>query len=69
MYKLDLPIDTKEAAAIELRRRREKERQARIFDSRTRQIGVISKSLLNSLCYRLMTKLLNIKWRRKNFES
>ncbi|VDO92943.1 unnamed protein product [Schistosoma mattheei] len=44
MYKLDLPIDTKEAAAIELRRRREKERQARIFDSRFRQIGVISKT-------------------------
>ncbi|KAK4473907.1 hypothetical protein MN116_003232 [Schistosoma mekongi] len=45
MYKLDLPIDTKEAAAIETRRRREKERQARIFDARTRQIGIDEKAL------------------------
>ncbi|CAH8465812.1 unnamed protein product [Schistosoma mattheei] len=45
MYKLDLPIDTKEAAAIELRRRREKERQARIFDSRFRQIGIDDEAL------------------------
>ncbi|CAH8473627.1 Protein Tax-1 [Schistosoma haematobium] len=45
MYKLDLPIDTKEAAAIELRRRREKERQARIFDSRIRQIGIDDEAL------------------------
>uniref|UniRef100_A0A5K4F881 RIB43A-like with coiled-coils protein 2 n=1 Tax=Schistosoma mansoni TaxID=6183 RepID=A0A5K4F881_SCHMA len=45
MYKLDLPIDTKEAAAIELRRRREKERQERIFDSRIRQIGIDDEAL------------------------
>ncbi|CAI2724139.1 unnamed protein product [Schistosoma spindalis] len=45
MYKLDLPIDTKEAAAIELRRRREKERQARIFDARVRQIGIDDEAL------------------------
>ncbi|CAH8468172.1 unnamed protein product [Schistosoma guineensis] len=45
MYKLDLPIDTKEATAIELRRRREKERQARIFDSRIRQIGIDDEAL------------------------
>ncbi|CAH8472475.1 unnamed protein product [Schistosoma curassoni] len=45
MYQLDLPIDTKEAAAIELRRRREKERQARIFDSRIRQIGIDDEAL------------------------
>lgn len=41
MYKLDLPIDIKEKAAIERRRRAEKERQGRIFNSRDRQIGVI----------------------------
>lgn len=40
MYKLDLPIDIKEKAAIERRRRAEKERQGRIFNSRNRQIGV-----------------------------
>ena len=41
MYKLDLPIDIKEKAAIERRRRAEKERQGRIFNSRNRQIGVM----------------------------
>ncbi|CAH8825717.1 unnamed protein product [Trichobilharzia szidati] len=45
MYKLDLPIDTKEAAVIEARRRKEKERQARIFDARTRQIGIDEEAL------------------------
>lgn len=40
MYKLDLPIDIKEKAAIERRRRAEKERQGRIFNARNRQIGV-----------------------------
>ena len=40
MYKLDLPIDLKEQAAIERRRRLEKERQARIFNNKHRLIGV-----------------------------
>lgn len=40
MYKLDLPLDLKEKAAIERRRRAEKERQARIFNAKYRQIGV-----------------------------
>ena len=42
MYKLDLPIDLKEQAAIERRRRLEKERQSRIFNNRYRLIGVIN---------------------------
>jgi len=40
MYKLDLPIDYKEAAAIERRRVMEEERKSRIFNAKTRTIGV-----------------------------
>lgn len=40
MYKLDLPIDLKEKAAIERRRQLEKERQSRIFNNKQRLIGV-----------------------------
>jgi hypothetical protein len=40
MYKLDLPIDLKEKAAIERRRQLEKERQTRIFNNKNRLIGV-----------------------------
>lgn len=40
MYKLDLPVDLKEQAAIERRRRLEKERQNRIFNNKHRLIGV-----------------------------
>eukprot|EP01137_Pigoraptor_chileana_P033701 Opistho-2@24993 len=40
MYKLDLPIDYAERAAIERRRSLEAERKRRIFDARTRTIGV-----------------------------
>lgn len=40
MYKLDIPLDIKEIAAIERRRRADKERQGRIFNSKYRQIGV-----------------------------
>ncbi|CAF1565588.1 unnamed protein product [Rotaria magnacalcarata] len=45
MYKLDLPIDIKEKAAIERRRRAEKERQGRIFNAKQRQIGVDKEAL------------------------
>ena len=40
MYKLDLPIDQKEAAAIERRRNQELERQNRIFNAKVRTVGV-----------------------------
>lgn len=46
MYKLDLPVDLKEQAAIERRRRLEKERQARIFNNKFRLIGVITSIYL-----------------------
>ncbi|XP_044124556.1 RIB43A-like with coiled-coils protein 2 [Bufo gargarizans] len=40
MYKLDLPIDLKEVAAIERRRNREQQRQSRIFNAKVRTMGV-----------------------------
>jgi len=40
MYKLDLPVDLKEAAAVERRRAQEEQRKTRIFNSKTRMIGV-----------------------------
>jgi hypothetical protein len=40
MYKLDLAVDLKEAAAIERRRNMESQRKSRIFNAKTRIIGV-----------------------------
>lgn len=40
MYKLDLPVDMRESAAIERRKQRELERQSRIFNAGVRTIGV-----------------------------
>ncbi|CAI5795928.1 Uncharacterized protein PODLI_1B027085 [Podarcis lilfordi] len=40
MYKVDIQPDIKEAAAIEARRNREKQRQSRIFNARYRTMGV-----------------------------
>ena len=40
MYKLDLPVDYKEAAAIERRRNMEEQRKSRIFNAKTRIIGI-----------------------------
>ena len=40
MYKLDLPIDYREAAAIERRRNQEEQRKSRIFNAKTRIIGI-----------------------------
>ena len=40
MYKLDIPLDAKEAAAIKRRQHLEKERQNRIFNAKNRLIGV-----------------------------
>lgn len=45
MYKLDLPIDYKEAAVIERRRNLEEERKSRIFNAKTRLIGVDVQAL------------------------
>jgi hypothetical protein len=51
MYKLDLPVDYKEAAAIERRRNMEEQRKSRIFNAKTRTIGVILLLLLFSLSF------------------
>ena len=40
MYKLDLPIDLRESAAIQRRKIKEQQRQSRIFNARVRTIGV-----------------------------
>ena len=45
MYKLDLAIDLTEQAAVERRRRLEKERQSRIFNNKHRLIGVDKNAL------------------------
>lgn len=45
MYKLDIPVDYKEAAAIERRRAQEEQRKSRIFNSKVRQIGVDQQAL------------------------
>ncbi|VDO06450.1 unnamed protein product [Rodentolepis nana] len=45
MYKLDLPLDKKEHAAIERRRLFEKQRMARIFNEKIRRIGVDERAI------------------------
>uniref|UniRef100_A0A8C0RHV9 RIB43A-like with coiled-coils protein 1 n=2 Tax=Canis lupus familiaris TaxID=9615 RepID=A0A8C0RHV9_CANLF len=45
MYKVDVSPDPKEVAAIEARRNREKDRQSRFFNVRTRVMGVDVKAL------------------------
>ncbi|KAH3820230.1 RIB43A-like with coiled-coils protein 2 [Dreissena polymorpha] len=45
MYKLDLPVDYKEAAAIERRRNMEEQRKSRIFNAKSRTIGVDVQAL------------------------
>lgn len=45
MYKVDIPLDTKESAAIERRRNMEMARKSRIFDAKDRTIGVDLNSI------------------------
>lgn len=45
MYKLDLPVDLKEASARERRKNAELQRQNRVFDSKVRIIGVDKAAL------------------------
>ncbi|KAL7060771.1 hypothetical protein AAHC03_09240 [Spirometra sp. Aus1] len=49
MYKLDLPVDRKEAAAIERRRALEEQRKGRIFNAKNRLIGVDERALAQQL--------------------
>lgn len=46
MYKLDVPVDLKEAAVLQRRREAELQRQSRVFDARVRTIGVRLPGLL-----------------------
>merc|ERR1712123_198705 len=52
MYKLDLPLEKKEAAAIARRQKNEEERKERIFDARTRIIGVDREALCTQVTER-----------------
>ncbi|XP_065427285.1 RIB43A-like with coiled-coils protein 1 isoform X2 [Chrysemys picta bellii] len=45
MHKVDLPLESKEAAALEARREREKQRLSRIFNARHRTMGVDVEAL------------------------
>jgi len=45
MYKLDIPIDYREAAAIERRKNMEEQRKSRIFNAKTRTIGIDLQAL------------------------
>ncbi|XP_050783298.1 RIB43A-like with coiled-coils protein 1 [Gopherus flavomarginatus] len=45
MHKVDLPLENKEAAALEARREREKQRLSRIFNARHRTMGVDVEAL------------------------
>ena len=49
MYKLDLPVDYKEAAAIERRRNQEEQRKSRIFNAKTRLIGIDQQAIEQQL--------------------
>ncbi|VUZ38971.1 unnamed protein product, partial [Hymenolepis diminuta] len=49
MYKLDLPSDKKEKAAIERRRILEEQRRARIFNEKIRLIGVDERALAQQI--------------------
>lgn len=56
MYKLDLPVDTREAAAREARQNRETQRKSRIFDARTRQMGVDTEALTAQIAEKELLK-------------
>jgi hypothetical protein len=56
MYKIDLPVDMKEAAARERRRNAEQQRKSRVFDPRIRQIGVDVQVLAKQVQERQITK-------------
>ncbi|CAF0926784.1 unnamed protein product [Adineta ricciae] len=45
MYKLDIPLNLREKAAVERRRRAEEERQGRVFNAKYRQIGIDKEAL------------------------
>lgn len=54
MYKLDLPIDMREHAAIQRRKNAEMQRQSRIFNARVRTVGVDLQGLESQVLDRKM---------------
>jgi len=63
MYKLDLPIDLRESAAIQRRKIKEQQRQSRIFNARVRTIGVDLQALEQQVAER---KWMNNQESRRN---
>ncbi|KAM3846072.1 RIB43A-like with coiled-coils protein 1 isoform 2-T2 [Vipera latastei] len=63
MYKVDIQADLREAAAIEARRNREKQRQSRIFNARYRTMGVDIEGLKRQVEERKLRE--NIEKRRE----
>lgn len=53
MYKLDIPVDYKESAAIERRKNMEEQRKSRIFNAKTRTIGIDLQALEQQMHDRL----------------
>ena len=49
MFKFDTQFDFKEAAALEMRRKKEEDRKNRIFNPKVRQIGIDKQSLENQI--------------------
>uniref|UniRef100_A0A8C5SZC1 RIB43A-like with coiled-coils protein 1 n=1 Tax=Laticauda laticaudata TaxID=8630 RepID=A0A8C5SZC1_LATLA len=63
MYKVDIQADLREAAAVEARRNREKQRQSRIFNARSRTMGVDIEGLKRQVEERKLRE--NIEKRRE----
>uniref|UniRef100_A0A670YB89 RIB43A-like with coiled-coils protein 1 n=1 Tax=Pseudonaja textilis TaxID=8673 RepID=A0A670YB89_PSETE len=63
MYKVDIQADLREAAAVEARRNREKQRQSRIFNARYRTMGVDIEGLKRQVEERKLRE--NIEKRRE----
>jgi len=61
MYKLDLPLDYKEAAAIERRRNQEAQRKSRIFNAKVRTIGIDKQGLEQQVHDRKQMELMEKK--------
>ncbi|XP_072884361.1 RIB43A-like with coiled-coils protein 1 [Hemitrygon akajei] len=68
MYKLDIPVDPKQTAAIERRRNAEQQRQGRIFNARYRTIGV-DRPFLDHQVEEKKTREEREEWRNEAFDA
>ncbi|XP_014676884.1 PREDICTED: RIB43A-like with coiled-coils protein 2 [Priapulus caudatus] len=62
MYKLNLPIDYRQIAAVERRKNREQQRQSRIFNAKVRTIGVD----INALDQQVNERKAREEWERQH---